>query len=127
MNENGCTGNKAMGSGKLSAEALEKREARARKREQKEGSSNSSSSGQGNRGHLQDKTSKDVEVEEDMWTNVYDFSSFSLKVQEEFGGEACVGGTQWPGKSLSVCGGLMCILVQTPSHLLSPSDSPMFL
>ena len=32
-----------------------------------------------------------------MWENEYAFSSFKLKVMEEFGGDACVGGTQWPG------------------------------
>lgn len=98
MNEKGCSGDEAMGLRKLSAEALQKREERARKREQEVGSgSSSSSAGQGNQRCPKDKTSKEVGVEEDMWTNFYDFSSFSLKVREEFGGEACVGGTQWPG------------------------------
>lgn len=42
-------------------------------------------------------TSKDHDEEESMWENEYAFSSFKLKVMEEFGGDACVGGTQWPG------------------------------
>lgn len=64
----------------LSAEALAKREARARRREEEA---------------QQAKAEK--EQEQDMWENTYAFSTFSLKVQEEFGGESCVGGTQWPG------------------------------
>jgi len=94
MDDNAGAGHMAAEVGKLSAEALAKRAARASRREQEE-------SGQDKHGHPQDKDNKGED--EDMWTNEYAFSSFSLKVQEEFGGEACVGGTQWPGTSPLVC------------------------
>ena len=96
MDDNAGAGHKAAEVGKLSVEALAKRAARASRREE------SGASGQDKHGHPQDKDNK--EENDDMWTNEYAFSSFSLKVQEEFGGEACVGGTQWPGTSLSVEG-----------------------
>lgn len=116
MDDNAGAGPKAAEVGKLSAAALAKRAARASRREQEE-------SGQDKQGHAQDKDNK--EEEEDMWTNEYAFSSFSLKVQEEFGGEACVGGTQWPGTSLLLpaYGGL--VLASSMPSRPFPSNSPI--
>lgn len=120
MDDDAGSGHKAAEVGKLSAEALAKRTARASRREQEE-------SGQGNQGDAQNKDKR--EEEEDMWTNEYAFSSFSLKVQEEFGGEACVGGTQWPGTSplVSVCGGLELVKSNALTSFVysSHSDSPL--
>lgn len=115
MDDNVGAGHKAASLGKLSAEALEKREARARKRQEQ-----GSAGGQDNsQGPTQDKANN-KEEEEDMWTNEYAFSSFSLKVQEEFGGEACVGGTQWPGTSL-VC---VCLWRASAHQIPSPYRPP---
>jgi len=120
MDDNAGAGRMAAEAGKLSAEALAKRAARASRREQEE-------SGQDKHGHPQDKDNKGEE--EDMWTNEYAFSSFSLKVQEEFGGEACVGGTQWPGTSplVSVCGGLELVKSNALTYFVysSHSDPPI--
>jgi len=66
----------------LSAAALAKREARARRQQQAQAEQEDEEDGAGG---------------ETMWENTYSFSSFKLRVQEEFGGESCVGGTQWPG------------------------------
>jgi predicted nicotinamide N-methyase len=77
---------------KLSAAALAKREARAaRRREQQEQEQQEQ--------EQQRETAHDQEEEGggSLWENTYAFSSFSLRVREEFGGESCVGGTQWPG------------------------------
>lgn len=74
----------------LSAEALAKREARAaRKRLQQQEQESSQ--------QQQPQAEGDGDGDATLWENTYAFSSFSLKVQEEFGGESCVGGTQWPG------------------------------
>ena len=67
----------------LSAEAQAKREARAARRREQEAAAQQA-----------------AQQEDDMWENTYDFSSFNLRVQEEFGGESCVGGTwawAWAG------------------------------
>lgn len=71
----------------LSAEALAKREARAARRKRQL--------------VVQDRQegggSDPEEEAASLWENTYAFSTFSLRVREEFGGESCVGGTQWPG------------------------------
>lgn len=62
----------------LSTEALAKREARAARRRE------------------QAAAVQQAAQQDDFWENTYDFSSFSIRVQEEFGGESCVGGTsEW--------------------------------
>lgn len=59
----------------LSAAALAKREARAARQQERDAQD-------GGKGEEEGET---------MWENTYAFSSFSLRVQEEFGGESCVG------------------------------------
>jgi hypothetical protein len=66
----------------LSAQAQAKREARAAR---------------------QAAAQQAAQQEDDMWENTYEFFSFSLRVQEEFGGESCVGGTlAWLGGWVSL-------------------------
>ena len=69
----------------LPQEVVAKQEERRRRRLEQEG------------GGSTNKEERQAGGEEDsMWENEYPFSSFKLRVHEEFGGESCVGGTQWP-------------------------------
>jgi hypothetical protein len=79
------------------ADQAAKREERRRRREQ------------------QEREAQVTEQDESLWENVYQFSTFDATVAEEFGGEACVGGTQWPGRSQRY---RLCVGITECGHIM---------
>jgi hypothetical protein len=58
--------------------------------------------------------------EADPWDNTYGFNGFSVKVLQEFGGDSCVGGVQWPGGSNAHGGRRLQVLGPYLTHALRP-------